>query len=225
MLASRIALALSLMLAVPCLAFAQSGTQNSDELVSANARARLPTQAELAASAGTETVTAKPITTDEQIIAWLNHAPRTAYEDRANALWPDRDAEGKRKVHGGAGVSIGTGGYRSGYVYTLIPIGDDGTLGLSYSQTDYGKNAGWGYEGYDGYPGYGDPGQYGHGYGRRGGTSQSFGLSLDLSGSSRDASGTPVGCAPGFRVGDRHTEPLWVQDLRGNRSCLDASEP
>ncbi|WP_031237131.1 hypothetical protein [Asticcacaulis sp. AC460] len=214
MVASRLVLAVGLMLALPCAALAQ----DSDELVSANTRAKLPSQAEIAATGTTDT-TAKPITTDDQIIAWLNHAPKIEREARGEGLWGDSDGDGKRKIHGGAGVSIGTGGYRSGYVYTLIPVGDDGLLGLSYSQTDYGENGGWGY-GYDGYPGYGRRDYYGQGYGRRGGTSQSFGLSLDMSDGARDASGSPLNCAPGFRVGDRYTEPLWVQDLRGGHSCL-----
>ncbi|EGF89730.1 hypothetical protein ABI_41520 [Asticcacaulis biprosthecium C19] len=214
MRASRFVLALGLMMALPCAALAQA----SDEVVAAKARTKLPTQAEIAASGADDTI-AKPVTTDDQIIAWLNNAPKIEREGRGDGLWSDRDGEGKRKIHGGAGVSIGTGGYRSGYVYTLIPVGDDGLLGLSYSQTDYGTNGNWGY-GYDDYPGYGYPGAYGHRYGRGGATSQSFGLSLDMSDGARDASGTPRDCAPGFRVAGAYTEPLWVRNLRADGGCL-----
>ncbi|UDF05471.1 hypothetical protein [Asticcacaulis sp. AND118] len=108
----------------------------------------------------------------------------------------------KRQIHGEAGASIGTGGYKSAYVSALIPVGDTGTLGIAYSQTDHGKNGYWyadpyGYDYDPGYaPGYGrfgashrDP--YGYGYGpgtgyARGGTSKSLSISLDLSARDKD---------------------------------------
>jgi hypothetical protein len=119
------------------------------------------------------------------------------------------------------GVSVGTGGYRSGYVSSLIPIGETGTLGVAVSQTDFGKHGG-GY-GYGGYGGYG--GGYGYGWGPRGGTSQSLALSLDMrGGAKRSRSDTPEGCAPGFRDGERYVEPVWVTEMRGDKSCAAATE-
>ncbi|MDI7775102.1 hypothetical protein [Asticcacaulis sp. EMRT-3] len=120
-------------------------------------------------------------------------------------------------VHGSAGVSIGTGGYRSAYATAVMPVGDNGILGLAVSQTDYGKNSGYGYGGY-GYGDYGYGGYGRYGYGRRTGTSTSAAVMLDLS-HNRNSATTPEGCAPGFRDGDRYIEPLWVTRLRGSDSC------
>lgn len=98
-------------------------------------------------------------------------------------------------------------------------------MGIAVSQTDYGNNARYGY-GYGdpyayGYDGYG----YGRGWGRRGGTSQSVALSLDMTGKNRSGASTPEGCAPGFRNGDRYIEPVWVTRMNGNRDCETAVEP
>ncbi len=175
-------------------------------------------------------VTAPPpriLTTDEQIAEFLAASP--ALESRDGLVGLGRgDEETKRKIHGSAGVSVGTGGYRSAYVSTLIPIGETSTLGLAYSQTDHGKNAvfyphdgyGYGY-GYDqgGYDrggwngdsvGLGRPGHWG-----RGGKQQSVAVSLAVGG---DRRGPPEGCAPAFRAGDRYLEPLWATQMRGEAS-------
>jgi len=47
--------------------------------------------------------------------------------------------EAPRKVHGEAGVAVGTGGYRSAYVASLFPIGESGTLGIAVSETRMGS--------------------------------------------------------------------------------------
>jgi hypothetical protein len=242
MFASRIALAAVLIaapLALPSLALARSA---DDEVVTtAAARAtRPPTEAELEkakadaqAKADADRV-AKPISTEDQVAAWLSGPPVERVDDGPNgyAMRPQLDVngypldkDGKRQVHGEAGVSVGTGGYRSGYVSTLIPIGESSTLGVAVSQTDFGKHGGYGYGGYGGgYGGYG--GGYGYGYGQRGGTSQSLALSLDMrGGGGRSKSDTPEGCAPGFRDGDRYVEPVWVTEMRGDKSCAAATRP
>jgi hypothetical protein len=233
MFASRIALValMALPLALPGAALARSA---DDEVVTtAAARAtRPPTEAELekakadAQAKADADRTAKPITTEDQIAAWLS-APIERLDAGSNsyALRPEVDVngyplgpDGKRQVHGEAGVSVGTGGYRSGYVSSLIPIGESSTLGIAVSQTDFGKHGG----GY-GYGGYG--GGYGDGWGRRGGTSQSLALSLDVRGGGRGKSDTPDGCAPGFRDGERYVEPVWVTQMRGDKSCMAAERP
>ncbi|WP_165184402.1 hypothetical protein [Caulobacter soli] len=239
MFASRIALAAALLvlpLALPGAAFARS---SDDEVVTtAAARAtRPPTEAELAqakadAQARAEAERAKPAAVDP-LSAWMadappvggdpiNYAPRADLDVNGFPL----DKDGKRQVHGEMGVSVGTGGYRSGYVSSLIPIGETGTLGVAVSQTDFGKHGGgYGYGGYGG--GYGGYGGYGGGYGYgRGGTSQSLALSLDMrgGGSGRSRSDTPEGCAPGFRDGERYVEPVWVTQMRGDKSCAAATE-
>ena len=117
--------------------------------------------------------------------------------------------------------TVGSGGYRSAYVSTLIPLGQNATLGVAVQQTDMGRNriGGRGYgRGYGGYGGgfYGDDL-----WGGRGGRQQSVALSLAIDGrGDRDA--TPQGCAPGgFRGGDGvYVEPLWVTQMRGDgRPC------
>jgi hypothetical protein len=234
MFASRIVLAalLALPLALPGAAFARSA---DDEVVTtAAARAtRPPTEAELAqakadAQARDAADRAKPAAVDP-LSAWMadappvqgdpiNYGPRADLDVNGYPL----DKDGKRQVHGEVGVSVGTGGYRSGYVSSLIPIGETGTLGVAVSQTDFGKHGGYGYGGgYGGYGGYGS----GYGWGPRGGTSQSLALSLDVRGGGKHSrSDTPDGCAPGFRDGDRYVEPVWVTEMRGDKSCAAAAE-
>jgi len=239
MFASRIALAaalLALPLALPGAALARSA---DDEVVTtaASRATRPPTEAELEkakadAQARDAAERAKPAAVDP-LSAWMadappvqggpiNYAPRADLDVNGYPL----DKDGKRQVHGEVGVSVGTGGYRSGYVSSLIPIGETGTLGVAVSQTDFGKHGGYGYGGYGGYEGYGGYGGYGDGYGwgRRGGTSQSLALSLDMrGGGGRSKSDTPEGCAPGFRDGDRYVEPVWVTQMRGDKSCAAAT--
>ena len=233
MFASRIALAamLALPLALPGAALARS---TDDEVVTtAAARAtRPPTEAELAqakadAQARAQAERAKPAAVDP-LSAWMadappvggdpiNYAPRADLDVNGYPL----DKDGKRQVHGEMGVAVGTGGYRSGYVSALIPVGETGTVGVAVSKTDFGKHGGYGYGGYDGY-GYG--GGYGYGRGPRGGSSQSLALSLDMRDGGRRRSDTPEGCAPGFRDGEQYVEPLWVTEMRGGRSCAAAAE-
>ncbi|MCR6658601.1 MAG: hypothetical protein NVV72_04375 [Asticcacaulis sp.] len=204
----------------------------ADEVVVAASRpAPLPTEAEqtkakadLQAKAAQLT---KPLTTEEQVAAWTARSPKISRDDQNDALWPVDDDDGaRRQVHGVASVTVGTGGYRSAYVSSLIPLGENGTLGIAVSQTDYGKNGGFGYYGDPyGYDDYGYGYGYGRGWGRRGGTSQSVGLSLDMTGQNRSGASTPEGCAPGFRDGDRYVEPVWVTRMNGNRDCETAVEP
>ena len=210
-----------------------SGADRQAEAEAARARAEEAARqrAEAMAKAKAEAdAKAKPISTDDQVAAWLSSAPPVGREGALDYAERPRldvngyplDKDGKRQVHGEVGMSVGTGGYRSGYVSTLIPIGETGTLGVAVGQTDYGKHGGgYGYGGYGaGYGGYG----YGYGYGRRGGTQQSLALSLDLrGGASGRTSDTPEGCAPGFRDGDRYVEPVWVIQMRGDRGCAAAT--
>lgn len=224
MLASRIILSVALLLALPCAVSAQEITGSGDQLVSANTRVRtLPTEADIAkAKADTATAVAKPAVSQDMMIARLNAAAPASDRATPVAYAQPQPEEGKRQIHGGAGVSIGTGGYRSGYVYSLIPIGDTGTLGIAVSETNFGKNYvpyGYGYGAY--YPGS-DYRPYGYGYGARGGRSQSLAVSYTDDETRENGPSTPEGCAPGFRDGDRYVEPLWVTQLHGQRTCTSA---
>ncbi|KRA66123.1 hypothetical protein ASD79_02235 [Caulobacter sp. Root655] len=246
MLASRFALAFALLaapLALPGVALARDA---SDEVVATASRtaAKPPTEAEIAKAQADAKVqaeaarAAKPVSTQDQVAAWLADSPPIERVDNGPngyAMRPNVDVngyplgpDGKRQIHGETGVSIGTGGYRSGYVSTLIPIGEASTLGIAVGQTDYGKHGrGYGY-GYGGGYGYDGLGGYdgGYGWGPRGGTSQSLALSLDMRGGGRSKSDTPEGCAPGFRDGDRYVEPPWVTQMRGDaRTCTAADRP
>jgi hypothetical protein len=236
MIASRIAIALFAAAAcLPLTALAEPAPE--DTPVTATARTKLPTAAELAqikaeAEKAEATKAEKPkpqiLTTQQQIDAWHANAPKVS----SNAE-PEDEITGPRQMHGEASVSIGTGGYRSVYMSSQYPIGENGTLGIAIGQTDFGKNGGY----YGGYPGGVYPGgyygggygsYYGNGYGglgpygyarQRGGTSQSIAVSLDMAGDKKNRSSTPEGCAPGFRDGDRYVEPLWVTEMRGSRTC------
>lgn len=214
------------------LAYAGATFAGDEEILTATPRAAraLPKADE---STPRTTVEAKPAT-QEQFIARLAAAPvaSRAADTPAPAAPFGYESNG-RTIHGTASVSVGTGGYRSFHVSSLLPIGESGTLGISVSQTDFGQNSPYGLGYDDGYGygsdyGYDQPFGYGHhqgyGYGgnpwnARGGRSQSVGLSFDMSEDGRRQSGTSGDCAPGFRDGDRDVEPVWVQRARGNQSC------
>ncbi len=206
--------------AVPVLAAAP------DDEVIATAQAK-PNASALTATAPapatTTTTPVKTLTTQEQIAAFIAANPSPQIEDGPRGVVPaDRDEDGKRKVHGSAGFSVGTGGYRSAYATALFPVGENTTVGVAVSKTDFGKHGGYYADPYygGGYGGYG----YGPGYGRmRGGSQQSVALSV-MSGTGRNGDDTPDGCAPGFRDGGRYVEPLWVEGLRdGAHPCSAAA--
>ncbi len=110
------------------------------------------------------------MTTSEQIDAYLRASPATPWQD-AEAL--DRQEDGApRQVHGQVGGTVGTGGYRSAFVQSDIPVGRDGNLSIFVQQTQGGRGHGYGYDSGYGYGGY---------------SGQSLGLSLDFSGRARAA--------------------------------------
>ncbi len=109
-----------------------------------------------------------------QIENFIRSAPAPNLDDgKPNGVTTSADEP--RKVHGEVGVALGSGGYRSGYVVSVMPVGKTGTLTLAVSDTQYGKNGGF----------YGGPG-YGYGYGGPrgfspfGGEHRSVGMSLAL---------------------------------------------
>lgn len=81
--------------------------------------------------------------TSRQISDWIAASP-TAREQEQGVLsgltGPDR------QIHGEIGLAVGTNGYRSGYVTSVMPLGDSGSLMLSLGQE---KNGYYRY-GYDG---------------------------------------------------------------------------
>ena len=115
---------------------------------------------------------AMPMSTSEQIDAYLRASPTTSWQD-AEAL--DRQESGpEREIRSQVGAAVGTGGYRSAYVQSDIPVGRDGNLSIFVQPTQGGRGHGYG-------RGYG----YDSGYGYGGHSGQSLGLSFDLSGQAR----------------------------------------
>ena len=163
---------LGIMLALDLSATAQAASANSAEQEPI-ATARIepaPSDRPVMPATSPAKLPAVPMTTSEQIDAYLRASPTTPWQD-AEAL--DRQEERPpRQVHGQVGVAVGTGGYRSAYGQSDIPVGRDGNLSVFVQRTQGGRGHGYGY-------GSG----YRNGYGYGGHSGQSLGLSLDFSGS------------------------------------------
>lgn len=108
------------------------------------------------ASPSTTVQTAAPhgLSTDQQIARWIGERAAETASDASVDPWAEAEP---RKMHGQVSVGMGTGGYRDYAAAVSLPIGENGVLNLSVSQT---KNSPWGY-GYGSYRDY----PYG-GYGR-----------------------------------------------------------
>lgn len=106
------------------------------------------------AGAGSAPPSTDATTTAAQIEHWIASSPATVDEEDEARPGDPREA---RKIHGEVGVSVGTGGYRSGYVITHIPVGENGSATIAFGKTDYGRRFAPAY----GYPGYGYPGYVG----------------------------------------------------------------
>ncbi len=148
------------------LAMAAGGAQAQEAMTTAGATgAPLPNAAAADATAtqSPPVVAATPEDTSVQIQRWFAESPRAAEDEDGQLLDLRRD----RQMHGEVGVSVGTGGYRSAYVTSVMPLGENGTLALSFGQEKNGRSyygGPYGYR-YGGPPvGYGPPG-YGPGYG------------------------------------------------------------
>lgn len=167
-------------LGLVCVLFLLPGMALADEELVSRNRAALPA----AATAGekTDIVTLTPDDRKAQFMSRLGDGPGLEQERIDYESWAGAEADAKKnRIHGSASVSVGTGGYSSASVSALIPVGDNGMLGIAYSQTDFGENGAYPFYDY-GYPSYGaDYDGYGHVYGRRPhrGTSQSFSLSYE----------------------------------------------
>ncbi len=219
-------LAIIALAAAAALSGAAHAAEGDDEVI-ATAQAKPSAQALAATAPATPAPAAaptRPMTTQEQIAAFITANPPPATEDGQRGIVPagsddDRGPDGKRQIHGSAGFSVGSGGYRSAYASAIMPVGENTTVGVAVSKTNYGKRGGFVDPEY-GYGGYG----YGAGPWRRGGESQSLALSV-MTGPGRGHSDVPDGCAPGFRDGGRYVEPLWVQGMRDGASTCSANDP
>ena len=82
--------------------------------------------------------------TARQIDDWIASSP--AAREREESVISQLTGS-DRQIHGEVGLAIGTNGYRSGYFTSVMPIGESGSLTLSYGQE---KN-GYFHYGYDGF--------------------------------------------------------------------------
>lgn len=149
-------------------------------------------EAPVATAGATQAPPAAAPDTATQIEDFIRKAPAPSL-DEAGPDGVTSSADEPRKVHGQVGVTVGSGGYRSAYVVSVMPVGKTGTLALAVSETRGGKYGGpQGYYGRGGYGGYG-------GYGA--GTRQSIGLSLALGDAAKD----------GCRSRDRVIDPYGLE--------------
>lgn len=131
----------------------------------ASADALAETVADASPSVTLQTAVPHGLSTADQISRWIGEGKGDA---RPVEQWADAWEEAApRKMHGEVSAGIGTGGYRDFAAAVSMPLGENGTLNLSVSQT---KNAPWAY-GYGPYAytpyGY-EAGRYGlNGYGWR----------------------------------------------------------
>lgn len=141
-----------------------------------------PTSAAGGVVAPSAAAAAQTDTTDAQIAAWTAAPPPSPADALARG-----DAAAPRQIHGEAGASIGSNGYRSGYVTTEIPIGADSTLGLGVAESQIKLK---------------------HGPTLK---NQSVAVSLSLGGQAAPG----PDCGRSLRVNNQNVEPLWVSNLRG----------
>ena len=139
-----------------------------------------------------QATTAQSDSTDAQIAAWTQ-TPDAAAADGANKAGIVEIQP--RQIHGEAGVSIGSNGYRSGYIATDIPIGKDSDLGIAVGESQI------------------KPKHFGTQ------TDKSLAISLNIG--SGDLGGT-VNCrSPTVAMDGRYLEPVWVSHMRGEALARD----
>lgn len=97
--------------------------------------------------------TATAAATAAQVETFIHKAPPVNLDDGTpNGVTAE---ETPRKIHGEVGASVGSGGYRSGYVSAVMPVGKTGTVAIAVSETKFGRHGGGlGWDG--GYAPYGD---------------------------------------------------------------------
>jgi hypothetical protein len=89
----------------------------------------------------TATTAGAPPSVAEQIDNYLKTSPAAALpKDGANGV--TSGSEEPRKVHGVVDVTVGTGGYRSAYVRSDMPVGKTGTLSIAVEDTQGGNRYG-----------------------------------------------------------------------------------
>ena len=173
-----------------------------------------------ACAAGPEAVATAPATTPaatstaEQIDAYLRASPALALP--ADGPAGVTSGEAPRQAHGFVDLAVGTGGYRSAYVQSDLPVGKTGTLSIGVGETRFNGRVG----------GYGGPyGGYGGGpYGGRfaPGDHQTLALGLSLGGDAAPDPRDPRCRQSGEERYDARQDPR----IEGGRplSCQTAAE-
>lgn len=82
-----------------------------------------------------------PLSVADQIDAYLKSSPVLEVESPGgvDGIVPRGLGRDDRKVYGEVSVGIGTGGYRSVYARTDVPLGETGRLSLAFEDTRYGR--------------------------------------------------------------------------------------
>lgn len=123
-----------------------------------------PTAPPPPSASAAQAITPHGLTTDEQIDRWISQratADKPFSDDGRMRLVDDR------KMHGEVSAAIGTGDFSAYSASVSIPIGENGRVDLSYSQSKNGYGpygygyGGYGRCGYDAFSGFGS----GYGYG------------------------------------------------------------
>ncbi len=131
---------------------------------------------------------------DQQIAAWTQ-GPAAAGDGSAKG---DQGQAPPRQIHGEAGVSFGSSGYRAGYIATDIPIGKDSDLGIAVGKSQI------------------KPKHFGTI------TDKSLAISLTLGGGGQ---GVPINCgSPTVAMDGRYLEPVWVSRMHGEALARDQAE-
>lgn len=158
----------SILAAAAVLALTTGAAHAQEAMSTAGATGVAPSEIDLAAAEPAPVATraappAETLDTAQQIERWLAESP-AATTTPEEALGDGVRLPRERRIHGEVGVAVGTGGYRSGYITSVMPLGENGTLALTFGQEKNGYRQYWGggrppfggpYEyGYPGYPGY-----------------------------------------------------------------------
>jgi hypothetical protein len=129
---------------VAAIAVAGSAPAAESEVVATAPTAGAPPNAPDVAPAAAAATGAAP-SVAEQIDSYLKTSPAARLPaDGAAGVTPGDEP---RKVHGMVDVSAGTGGYRSAYVRTDIPVGQNGTASIAFGETHFGNQFGGRYGG------------------------------------------------------------------------------
>jgi len=99
------------------------------------------TDAPVATASATQ---APPTSTAEQIDAFIKSSPARVERQNADDAVDGVVARDDRKPHGEVSVAVGTGGYRSVYARTDLPVGENGRVSIAVADSrGRGYGHGW----------------------------------------------------------------------------------